>query len=129
NVIAIAVPPIRERREDIPELAIHFLRIYGARSGKSDLQIDDEALLTLKAFTWPGNIRQLENVMERAVVVAEGPAITIEDLPVEILYPADLFEEQPSNINDEFDNDSRGMRTLLQPARLDRQLRDKGERE
>jgi transcriptional regulator with GAF, ATPase, and Fis domain len=128
NVISITVPPLRERPEDIPELAAHFLRLYGERSGKGGLQIDDDALLTLKAYSWPGNIRQLENVMERAVVVAEGPAITVEDLPVEILYPTDLFEES-SPFSDSMDRGERFSKTALMPNRFDRRQRELDERE
>jgi DNA-binding NtrC family response regulator len=78
------VPPLRERREDIAELCQHFLNVHSQRCGKSNVMIDDDALAHLKAFSWPGNIRQLENVIEGAVVVAEGPSITMEDLPIEV---------------------------------------------
>jgi transcriptional regulator with GAF, ATPase, and Fis domain len=84
NVISVAVPPLRDRREDIPELAAHFLRVHSQRSGKAITQIDDDALAVLKAFQWPGNIRQLENVIERAVVVADGSCIGVGDLPTEL---------------------------------------------
>jgi transcriptional regulator with GAF, ATPase, and Fis domain len=84
NVISIAVPSLRERREDIPELVMHFLRVFGQRSGKTVSQVDDDALAQLKAHSWPGNIRQLENVLERAVVLAEGPTVSLHDLPPEI---------------------------------------------
>ncbi|MBY0524075.1 MAG: sigma 54-interacting transcriptional regulator [Gemmataceae bacterium] len=89
NVISVTVPPLRERREDIAELAAHFLRIYAQRCGVAIAQIDDDALVALKGFSWPGNIRQLENVMERAVVMAEGTTITLAELPTELLS----FEE------------------------------------
>jgi transcriptional regulator with GAF, ATPase, and Fis domain len=85
NVISIAVPPLRERREDIPELALHFLRLYAQRCGRPVAQVDDDALAALKAFAWPGNVRQLENVIQRAVVVAEGPALTLRELPPELV--------------------------------------------
>ncbi|HEX5271357.1 MAG TPA: sigma 54-interacting transcriptional regulator [Gemmataceae bacterium] len=84
NVISIPVPPLRERVEDVPELVQHFLRLYGGRCGKADLGIDDDALVVLKSYRWPGNVRQLENVVERAVVFAEGPAVTVADLPPEL---------------------------------------------
>jgi transcriptional regulator with GAF, ATPase, and Fis domain len=84
NVLPVPVPPLRERAEDVPELALHFLRLYGRRAGKPDLQIDDDALILLKGYSWPGNVRQLENVLERAVVVCEGPVATAHDLPAEI---------------------------------------------
>jgi transcriptional regulator with GAF, ATPase, and Fis domain len=85
NVFPIRVPPLRERVEDIPELVAHFLRIYGTRSGAAVTSVDDDALVSLKAYPWPGNIRQLENVIERAVVIAEGPVLTVAELPVELL--------------------------------------------
>jgi DNA-binding NtrC family response regulator len=84
NVISIQVPPLRDRREDIAELAMHFLRVYAARSGKPVGHLDDDALMALKSFSWPGNIRQLENVIERAVVVAEEGAVTLRELPPEL---------------------------------------------
>lgn len=84
NVITIPVPPLRERREDVPELTQHFLQLYAQRSGKPVPQVDDDALAALKAYDWPGNIRELQNVLERAMVVAEGPAITLTDLPPEV---------------------------------------------
>ncbi len=85
NVISITMPPLRERVEDVPELAQHFLRLYGGRCGKENLGIEDDALVLLKSYHWPGNIRQLENVVERAVVFAEGPAVTLADLPPDIV--------------------------------------------
>jgi transcriptional regulator with GAF, ATPase, and Fis domain len=85
NVISVAVPALRERREDIPELAAHFLKVHCQRSNRPLVQLDDDTLVVLKAHKWPGNVRQLENVLERAVVVAEGPVITVEDLPVEMM--------------------------------------------
>jgi transcriptional regulator with GAF, ATPase, and Fis domain len=85
NVISIPVPPLRERREDIAELAMHFLRVFAQRSGKAVTQIDDDALAVLKGHRWPGNIRQLENVIERAVVVAEDSVVTAQDLPAEVV--------------------------------------------
>jgi transcriptional regulator with GAF, ATPase, and Fis domain len=84
NVLPISLPPLRERVEDIPELAQHFLRIYSQRCGKDLHAIDDDALACLKAYAWPGNIRQLENVIERAVVVAEKPVVTVDELPQEV---------------------------------------------
>jgi transcriptional regulator with GAF, ATPase, and Fis domain len=84
NVIDVWVPSLRERCEDIPELALHFLRIYAGRCGKTVEHIDDDAMALLKSYGWPGNIRELENVIERAVVVAEGPTILAGDLSPEI---------------------------------------------
>jgi len=75
------VLPLRERREDIPELALHFLKLYAQRSGKAVTQIEDDALAVLKAYAWPGNIRQLENAIERALVLGSASSILVEDLP------------------------------------------------
>jgi DNA-binding NtrC family response regulator len=88
NVISIAVPPLRARAEDVPELATHFIRLYAARAGREPPQLDDDALAVLKAYPWPGNIRELENAMERAVVIAEGPVITPRELPEEVVAGA-----------------------------------------
>lgn len=84
NVFPITVPPLRQRREDIAELAQYFLRQAAQRVGKPIPQLDDDALVALKGYSWPGNIRQLENVLERSVVIAEGPLISLDDLPEEI---------------------------------------------
>ena len=84
NVIDIWVPSLRERCEDIPELALHFLHVYAGRCGKAVEHIDDDAMAILKSYRWPGNIRELENVIERAVVVAEGPIILAADLSPEL---------------------------------------------
>ena len=84
NVLPLAVPPLRERAEDVPELALHFLRIYGQRADKPGLQIDDDALVLLKSYDWPGNIRQLENAMEHAVAFVDGSMVTIQNLPPDI---------------------------------------------
>jgi transcriptional regulator with GAF, ATPase, and Fis domain len=94
NVFPITLPPLRERAEDIPELAQHFLHVSAGRAGKEVSGLDDEALACLKAFSWPGNIRQLENVIERAVVVAEGEVITLAELPQELVEEAE-FEGIP----------------------------------
>jgi transcriptional regulator with GAF, ATPase, and Fis domain len=85
NVFPITLPPLRERVEDVPELALHFLRLYAQKSAKAITGLDDDALAALKSCRWPGNVRQLENVIERAVVVADGPVITVRELPPELL--------------------------------------------
>ncbi len=81
NVIAIELPPLRERRDDIPLLAQHFLRKFARKSGKEVKRFAPDALATLTAHSWPGNVRQLENAVERAVVLTRGDEITTDDLP------------------------------------------------
>ncbi|HLT31920.1 MAG TPA: sigma-54 dependent transcriptional regulator [Myxococcaceae bacterium] len=80
-VVPLHVPPLRERTQDLPALAAHFLRRYDERLGKRHERIDDEALAALQAYSWPGNIRELENLIERLVLFADGPVITLSDLP------------------------------------------------
>ncbi|WP_422927347.1 sigma 54-interacting transcriptional regulator [Singulisphaera sp. PoT] len=87
NVISLRTPSLRERKDDIFELAVHFLGQHARRIGKTVTHLDEEAVEALVAFDWPGNIRELENVIERAVVLAEGPAVTRDDLPPEVRQP------------------------------------------
>ncbi len=81
NVFPIWVPPLRERLEDIPELALHFLSRFAAEEGRRVNGISKEALELLTGYSWPGNVRQLENAMFRAVVLADGPQLTVAEFP------------------------------------------------
>jgi two-component system response regulator PilR (NtrC family) len=81
NVIPIALPPLRARREDIPLLAEHFLAKYNEQMGKTIAGISHDAMEQLCAYDWPGNIRELENVLERAVALELTPAILADSLP------------------------------------------------
>jgi len=83
NVIAMDIPPLRERREDIPALTEHFLKSFSERVGKEVTAVADEALECLLHHDWPGNVRELENALEHAVVRAQGPVILPRDLPME----------------------------------------------
>ncbi len=85
NVIPIHVPPLRERRSDIPLLAKHFLKKYCSGKKRCVEGITDEALDILTRYDWPGNVRELENIMERMVILANGKMITKDDLPYQIL--------------------------------------------
>ena len=89
KVIPIVCPPLRERRDDIEELALHFMRKAGLASGRDVRGISAEALNALKSYRWPGNVRQLEWAIERAVVLGESGQVEMEDLPPEILQPAE----------------------------------------
>src|SRR5437763_5270714 len=84
NVVPIHLPPLRERREDIPLLVEHFRQKYNARLRKNVEKVEDEALSCLAAYAWPGNIRELENVLERTILFAEGPRIGLKDLPASL---------------------------------------------
>jgi two-component system response regulator HydG len=81
NVVAIEMPPLRKRREDIPLLAQHFLTKYAARAGRNITQLAPETMRLLQRRTWPGNVRELENAIEHAVVFCRGEVIEPEDLP------------------------------------------------
>ena len=81
NVITIDLPPLRQRKNDIPLLAQHFAQKFAEENGKPQLHISTEALRPLMDYDWPGNVRELENVIERAVVLANGPILTIDLLP------------------------------------------------
>ena len=81
HVFPITVPPLRERAADIPALARHFLARFAAEEGKRIRAISPEALQLLAAFQWPGNIRQLENALFRAVVLADGDTIALAEFP------------------------------------------------
>ncbi len=83
NVVNIFVPPLRERIEDIPLLVEYFIRKYCLSMNKQPLTIDSSALKRLEEFNFPGNVRELENMIERAIVVGNGKKITLKDLPLE----------------------------------------------
>ncbi|HOG45028.1 MAG TPA: sigma-54 dependent transcriptional regulator [Anaerolineae bacterium] len=83
NVIRIPMPPLRERREDIPLLIAHFLDRYRYRPGVPPTKISEEALRLLMDYSWPGNVRQLENTIERAVVLAQGKLITAQHVALD----------------------------------------------
>ena len=84
NVVPIHLPSLRDRREDIPRLAQHFISKFNARLHKNVESVDKDALERLCAYQWQGNIRELENVTERAVLFCDGPRILIGDLPPEV---------------------------------------------
>ncbi len=81
NVIRIATPPLRERPEDIPVLLLHLLRLCADRHGKAVAKVSPRTMRTLVTHAYPGNIRELENVLDHAVTLCEGETLTEEDLP------------------------------------------------
>ena len=84
NVIQITLPPLRDRKDDIPLLAQHFLGRYSERNAKRVTAISREALQALTSWRWPGNVRELENCIERAVVLARGEVVGVDELPPQI---------------------------------------------
>jgi two-component system response regulator AtoC len=85
NVVPVSLPPLRERKEDIPVLSQHFLRKYSTATRRNVNEITREAMERLMAYNWPGNVRELANVIERAVVLGSGPTVTLGDLPGRIV--------------------------------------------
>ena len=92
NVIPIHLPPLRDRREDIPLLVTHFIQKLAREMGKDVRGISPEALAVLEQYRWPGNIRELENTVERAIVLGSGPSLTLDALPGELLQPETAHE-------------------------------------
>ncbi|BCS98426.1 hypothetical protein DSLASN_40580 [Desulfoluna limicola] len=81
NVIPVIMPPLRERRSDIPLLASHFTEKLAKRTGMEEKQFSPDAMATMEAYDWPGNVRELENLVERFSVLVDGSTVTLEDLP------------------------------------------------
>jgi two-component system, NtrC family, response regulator AtoC len=94
NVLAIPIPPLRDRREDIPLLIDHFVARNNARFGTHIRGLDTEARRQLLEYGWPGNVRELENTVERAMVLAEGDVLTADDLPERIREARDPVQLQ-----------------------------------
>jgi len=84
NVVAIEVPPLRDRPDDIPLLADHFVHKYGRETGQTDLGLDPKTIDVLKTHAFPGNVRELENIIERAVILCTGDNIRPRDLPADL---------------------------------------------
>jgi two-component system nitrogen regulation response regulator NtrX len=94
NVVPVRVPPLRDRREDIPELATHFLARFAAERRIANPSMSDEALAALQSHDWPGNVRQLRNIIERTVILAPGD-VKVIDLD---LLPTEIVETQGSMV-------------------------------
>ncbi|MEO6707970.1 MAG: sigma 54-interacting transcriptional regulator, partial [Planctomycetota bacterium] len=94
NVIALVVPPLRERVPDIAPLALAFAERFAAQAGRAALKIAPDALRALESWPWPGNVRELKNAVERACVLCEGDEISVEDFPPEIALGGE--SEQPT---------------------------------
>jgi len=89
NVFVIDLPPLRDRPEDIPELARHFLERFTLAMNRPAMRFSPEALETLRAYHWPGNVRELQNAIERAVVLGKPPTIAVGDLPLRLATNGD----------------------------------------
>lgn len=88
NVVEICIPPLRERMEDVPELVGYFIEEFNRKYNKPDLHVSKQAMQTLLNYSWAGNVRELRNVIERAVVLTRGAQIEPEDFPEKIRQPS-----------------------------------------
>jgi DNA-binding NtrC family response regulator len=88
NVITLHLPPLRDRPEDVPLLAAHFLERFAATHNREELRLTPDALEVMQSYDWPGNVRELENALERAAVLTSGPEIDVEVLPARITQRA-----------------------------------------
>jgi len=116
NVVPIHLPPLRDRREDIPLLLNHFLQKSNQRNGRN-IKLTSELLDFLVDYRWPGNVREMQNLVERMVILAEGERLTLADLPVELVAPGGATNAGPSalpNVRIRFD--SRGEKREKVPA-------------
>jgi len=136
NVVRIHVPPLRERPEDVPALAAHLLRKHAAEMGRRAPMIDPEALQVLMRYEWKGNVRELSNVLERALILCTGDRLTVENLPRDVASRAPAMPTPLKDAVSEFErrhiawvlelaggNRERAARLLgLSPATLYRRL-------
>ena len=115
NVVSIVLPSLRERRQDIPALVEHFLT--SRQLGKVPCKVESDALRALLRYDWPGNIRELANVLERAQILAEDNLITLDDLPENMLVippPAEASSTDPLNLHE---TERRSVRAALEQAK------------
>ncbi|MCP4500079.1 MAG: sigma-54-dependent Fis family transcriptional regulator [Deltaproteobacteria bacterium] len=93
NVVPIALPPLRDRTGDIPLLAKHFIEKLAVRLKREERDVSDDAMLLLQSYSWPGNIRELENIIERTLLFADGPLIDVAALPPDIVAKVEGMSE------------------------------------
>jgi two-component system response regulator HydG len=96
NVVPIIIPPLRDRREDIPLLAEHFLRIYSEKNRRTIKGFEQGVMQAFIQHSWPGNVREIENIMERMVIMSKGDTITLDDLPPALAGRQQEEESTPS---------------------------------
>jgi transcriptional regulator with PAS, ATPase and Fis domain len=122
SVVTISVPPLRERREDIPLLANHFLRRFAATNGRAVTEISPAALALMVGYDWPGNVRELEHVVERAVTLTTNAVLRPDDLPPK-LAGGDVGEGPAADSSLSLRGVvTRHVRSVLRQARWNRKL-------
>jgi transcriptional regulator with PAS, ATPase and Fis domain len=96
NVVNITIPPLKERKEDIPMLVSYFIKKYCTSMSRNLISVDPAAMRRLEEYSFPGNVRELENMIERAIVVGNGKEIRLKDLPLE----KDIIIDSNDSLND-----------------------------
>jgi DNA-binding NtrC family response regulator len=120
SVFPIRLPPLRERAEDIHPLVIHFLEHYKQKTGRYISGISKDALEALTGYDWPGNVRELENAIERAVIIASGRQIELDDLPEAISRPVIELRAHTRSERTRAANEGRAIKLELDvPSTLD----------
>ena len=131
NVLPVQLPPLRDRREDIPLLIQHFLQRLAADSGRGAMTVSQDAMRRLMAYRWPGNVRQLENTVERAIAFSQGRShIDVQDLPPEIQNQAGVIEGADSWLPEDgidFERYIEGIELSLIKRSLERTHGNKGQ--
>jgi two-component system response regulator PilR (NtrC family) len=120
HVIQIVVPPLRERREDVPVLTLHFLAKFAKEMGKPISRIDGEAMRALLAYDYPGNVRELENIIERATIIETKDVISMASLPPNVTKIASLHEGSVPVYPEIFDVEGASLDALVD--RLEKEL-------
>jgi two-component system, NtrC family, nitrogen regulation response regulator NtrX len=124
NVVPVAVPPLRSRREDIPALATHFIKLYSKQSGQPERILTSPAAIALQGYDWPGNVRQLRNIIEWVMIMGGGEKDDIEKkhLPPEITGEAPVQDGRAATIQDYLTYPLREAREAFERDYLDKQL-------
>jgi len=112
NIVPIYVPPIRERKSDIPTLVYYFIDKFNKKSSKNTISISPNAMKLFTEYEWPGNVRELENIIERLIVTSNGDAIHSEHLPSNIYHDRKIVEQVPKN-NEELKHIKRAAKEKL----------------
>ncbi len=124
NVVPIHIPSLKSRREDIPALADHFIRLYSTQSGQKPRALEQAAIIALQDYDWPGNVRQLRNIIEWVMIMGGGEpaAVSKKDLPPEITGEAPAGESRAASIQDYMTYPLREAREAFERDYLERQL-------
>ncbi|MBN1302552.1 MAG: sigma-54-dependent Fis family transcriptional regulator [Melioribacteraceae bacterium] len=113
NVVSLVLPSLKERKEDIPLLVDHFIRKYSETNGKELKGMSNDALDSLMKYNFPGNIRELENIIERAVILARENIITIDDLPPQLGFSTPDSQIDPYNLNYDYEEKLKAFETVM----------------